>query len=290
MATLSIMKAITFNNESQVCATLGQIKPNALSTGRRSLRLLEILARPPHEKSFSDLADEMDLSGATLTRLLKMLVDEDWIRQRQTSNRYTLGYRTKRFGHALRGFGLQSNEVQGTVASLAYNVGHSACLASYQGDYFVITAKTEIHYGYHFIDVFAPNTDWIDNGMGQVLLAYQPDGVAKAIYDRQYGIVLPDTHLEGFRRIRDQGHLVRREGPVTRFSVGLSNPVTRQVRDVMSVAALNTSSVDVEGILAQVITAASEAANLLPEVSQVSASLGNENLQQGEGKKQCSTH
>ena len=58
----------------------------------------------------------------------------------------------------------------------------------------------------------------------------------------------------------------------------------------MSVAALNTRSVDVENILAQVIIAASEAANQLPEVSQVSASLGNANQQQGEGKKLCSTH
>lgn len=69
----------------------------------------------------------MDFFGASLIWLLKMLVDEDWIRRRQTSNRYTFGYGAQWFGHALRGFGLKNTQVQETVTSLAYDVSHSAC-------------------------------------------------------------------------------------------------------------------------------------------------------------------
>lgn len=99
----------------------------------------------------------------------------------------------------------------------------------------------------------------------------------KRYIDRQNGIDFPETHIEGFQRIREQGHLVRREGPVMRISVGVPNQLTSQDRDVISVVALNTNTVDVVEILTQITIAVSEASDQLPEVSQVSASLGNAN-------------
>ncbi len=236
-----------------------------LTTGRRSLRLIEILADPPHEKTFSELAEREALSGASLARLLKMLVDENWIRQRRSNGRYTLGHRTLRLGHALRGFGLQSAQVQGVVASLAYATGHSACVAAYQGDFYTITAKTEIQYGYHFIDVFAPNTDWMDNGMGQFLLAHQPADAAERIYLEHYRIPVPDAHWRSFEEIRRDGHLMRQEGAITRFVVGIRAPDSEDVAHVISVAAMNSHPFDPQEILPQVTAAAADAYRRLTE-------------------------
>ncbi len=236
---------------------------SSLATGRRSLRLIEILAEPPHEKTFSELAERMQLSGASLTRLLKMLVDEKWVRQRQSNGRYALGFRTLRFGHALRGFGLQSAQVQGVVASLAYNVSHSACVAAYQGNCYVIVAKTEIHNCYHFIDVFAPNTDWIDNGMGQFLLAHQPVKAVERIYHEHYGISVPEAHWQGFEKIRREGQLVRQEGAIARFVAGIDEPHTGQLRNVISIAALNAHSINADEIMSQVKSAAADASRRL---------------------------
>lgn len=234
---------------------------NPLAAGRRSLRLIEYLAEYPYERSFSELADAMELSGASLTRLLKMLVEENWIRHRQTNGHYTVGYRTLRLGEALRSFGLQSAQVQGTVANLAYQTGHSACIASYHGDCFVLLAKTELHNCYHFIDVFAPNTDWIQNGMGQFLLAYQPKSVVERLYQEIFGISVPQEHWDGFEKIRETGLLVRSESDVSRFVMGLDLQGTGEIRNVISVAALNAHPMNREEILSKLEYAAARAAS-----------------------------
>jgi len=232
---------------------------NPLAAGRRSMRLIEHLAEFPYERSFSELAEAMDLSGASLTRLLKMLVEENWIRHRQSNGNYTVGYRTLRLGEALRSFGLQSAQVQGTVANLAYQTGHSACIASFHGDCFVLLAKTELHNCYHFIDVFAPNTDWIQNGMGQFLLAYQPEAMVERIYREIFGLSVPQEHRDGFDRIRRTGLLVRNEGDVSRFVMGLDLEGSGHIRNVVSVAALNGHPINETEILSKLEYAADRA-------------------------------
>ncbi len=240
---------------------------NPLAAGRRSLRLIEHLADYPYERSFSDLAKAMDLSGASLTRLLKMLMEENWIRQRQSNGHYTVGYRTLQLGDALRSFGLQSAQVlqsvqvQGTVANLAHQTGHSACIASYHGDCFVLLAKTELHNCYHFIDVFAPNTDWIQNGMGQFLLAYQPKEDVERVYRDIFGLEVPQEHLDGFEAIRKTGLLVRTEGAITRFVMGLDQQGSGIVRNVVSVAALNAHPINKTEILSKLEFAAKKASS-----------------------------
>lgn len=233
---------------------------NPLAAGRRSMRLIEHLAEYPYERSFSDLAEAMELSGASLTRLLKMLVEENWVRHRQSNGNYTVGYRTLRLGEALRSFGLQSAQVQGTVANLAYQTGHSACIASYHGDCFVLLAKTELHNCYHFIDVFAPNTDWIQNGMGQFLLAHQPKTVVEKTYREIFGMSVPGEHWEGFEKIRETGLLIRNEGDVSRFVMGLDLEGTGKIRNVISVAALNGHQINQTEILSKLEYAANRAA------------------------------
>jgi DNA-binding IclR family transcriptional regulator len=192
-----------------------------------------------------------------------MLAEENWIRQRQSNNRYTLGYRTLRLGHAMRRYGLQSALIQGIVANLAYNLGHSACVAAYQGDCFVIVAKSEIYNSYHFIDVFAPNTDWIINSMGQFLLAHQPEKAAERVYREHFGIEVPEAHWTLFETIRRDGYLVRQEGAATRFVTGIEDPITGQIRNVISVVALNAHAIDGKKILSELKSKAAEVSKRL---------------------------
>ena len=51
----------------------------ALVAGRRSLEVMELLARSPSGQSFNAIEVELGISASSLTRLLKMLADEGWI-------------------------------------------------------------------------------------------------------------------------------------------------------------------------------------------------------------------
>lgn len=238
---------------------------NPLVAGRRALALVEAIGRDPQASTFSELAERLELSDASLSRLLKVLVEEAWLRQERPNGRYVVGHRTLALAHALRSFGLQSPLVQGSVMSLAHVSGHSACVASFQGDSFVLVAKFEMLNSYHFIDVFVPNTDWIENGMGQFLLAFQPETAVVSIYDRIFRRRVPDEHWERFARIRSDREYVSNEGSVVRVMAAVDHAPDTSVSNVIAVAALDSEHVDKAALLQQVRTAASEASRRLAE-------------------------
>jgi DNA-binding IclR family transcriptional regulator len=229
------------------------------------LALVEAIGREPQASTFSELAERLDLSDASLSRLLKVLVEEAWLRQERPSGRYIVGHRTLALAHALRSYGLHSPLVQGSVMSLAHVSGHSACVASFQGDFFVLVAKFEMLNSYHFIDVFVPNTDWIDNGMGQFLLAFQPAAAVTSIYERIFRTGVPDEHWERFARIRNDRFYVSNEGSVVRVMAAVDHASDAPVSNVIAVAALDSEHVDKAALLQQVRTAASEASRRLAE-------------------------
>ena len=236
---------------------------NPLVAGRRALALVEAVGRDPQASTFSELAGRMGLSDASLSRLLKVLVEEGWLRQERPSGRYAVGHRTLALAHALRSAGLHSPLIQGAVTSLAHVSGHSACVASFQGDFFMLLAKFEMLNSYHFIDVFVPNTDWLENGMGQFLLAFQPKATVSSIYERIFGMTAPDEHWERFAQIRRDKAYVSNEGAVVRVMAAVEQASDAPISNVMAVAALDSEQIDVTAIMRQVRHAAAEATRRL---------------------------
>lgn len=243
------MKARTFKIES----SLG----SPLVAGRRALRLVELVGAQRGGLSFSELSQRMELSSASLTRLLKMLVAEEWIRPSDVGARYVAGSRLFELGDDLRSHHPLADLVAPVVYDLAHETGHSACVAAFQGDHFILLAKTEHRGSYHFIDVFTPNFDWIGNGMGQLLLAYQPEETVSRIYREHFEMEVPREHWERFGAIRETGTFVRTEGIVTRFiSAVRAQGDAAPVENVVSLAALSTHAPDAQAMLAAVCRAA----------------------------------
>lgn len=243
------MKVSHFTDESNRGASL--------LTGRRALSIVERVAQRRGGLSFSELAVQTGLSAASLTRLLKMLVDEDWLHHHSRDAPYSVGSRLLQLADGLRVSDPGIEIAAPVMRRLSARLQHSACIAAIREDHFVLSAKAERRDSYHFIDLMTPNLDWIDNGIGQVLLAFQPDAIAEEIYARHYQRALFDADRARFARIRSDRFLSREEGHVTRIIAALC-PEDAPVTHVLAVAALTASRPDSERLLHEVQQAARE--------------------------------
>lgn len=225
-------------------------------TGRRSLALLEMIAQRRGGYSFSQLVTATGLSAASLTRLLKMLVAEGWIYHASHDGMYSVGARMLQLSDDLRVHNPSIDIVAPIVRDLAMSIGHSACLAAFNGDFFTLLTKTERMDSYHFIDVYTPNADWIANGMGRLLLSFQPLSVVEKIYRLHFKMSVPPEHIAAFEEIRARGWLISEEGYVTRFVVAVQPDPAFPVEHLVSVAAMSSRQPDTTDILQKVEAAA----------------------------------
>lgn len=233
-------------------------KGGSLAAGRRALAILELVARRRGGYSFSELGTETKLSAASLTRLLKMLVDEDWLDHHTKDSPYAVGARLLQLADDLNVHAPGIDIAAPIVRDLATRTGHSACIATIRDDHFILLTKTERRDSYHFIDVMTPNRDWIDNAIGEILLAFQPAAVVSEIYRQHYQRDVSEADFARFEAIRDARSICRAEGHVTRMVVAVQPDETEPVRHVLALTALNAARPDPDALLLRVRDAGEE--------------------------------
>ena len=202
--------------------------------------------------SFSEISAKLDISSASLTRLLKVLIAEDWIIRDTNTKKYSASIRALQLGHSLRNRSPSSEIITPIISELAEVSGHSTCFTAFRGDCFTLLAKKEQRNSYHFIDVFSPNFDWINNAMGTFLLAYQPDEICDKIYRRHFRMGVPDEHKQVFNQIRQNNYFVRNDDFVTRVIVGINTDPDRPIENLVAVAALTSEECNVKDLLQHV--------------------------------------
>jgi DNA-binding IclR family transcriptional regulator len=220
-----------------------------LLAGKRALDIIEMIGACESEISFSELSTKLDISSASLTRLLKVLIAEDWIVRDKLTKKYSVNIRALQLGHSLRNRSPSSEIISPIISDLAQVAGHSACFGAFRGDCFMLLAKAEQRSSYHFIDVFSPNFDWINNAMGTFLLAYQPDEVCEDIYRRHFQMSVPEEHKQVFAEIRRNNFFVRNDDFVTRVIVGVSSDTGRPIENLVAIAALSSEGSDADSLL-----------------------------------------
>lgn len=231
---------------------------NQLLAGRRALSIVDALSRAPEGLSFSKLESEIGVSAASLSRLLKMLLNEGWIETEQRG-RYVVGARTMTLARHLSGHWSEHEIIEPVVKDLAIATGHSACFARFANDSFVLTTKTEMPSSFHFIELYFKHYELHDNGMALTLLAYQEPETARYLLEEQIG----DNDIEEFvallQEIRRDGYHISREGAVTRIAVPVHQGVGHTVKGVVAIAAINMNTNETEECLNSVRIAAEEA-------------------------------
>jgi len=244
------MKAIKVAAESQ------------LLSGRRALSLVETLARVPGGLTFSRLETAIGVSAASLSRLLKMLLNEGWV-ENEPSGKYAIAARMMTLARHLNGHWSEHEILEPVVQELARLTGHSACFARFANDAFTLTAKTEMPSSYHFIELFTKNYDNVSNGMGLTLLAYQDPDTARYIIEEAVGGKPCVDTLNGIRNIREAGFFVNEESTVTRISVPVHAGIGNTINGVIAIAGLKLTASEIGKCLNNVQRAAEEAEHRL---------------------------
>lgn len=249
---------------------------NQLLAGRRALSVVDALSRAPEGLSFSKLEIEIGVSAASLSRLLKMLLNEGWIETEQRGC-YVVGARTMTLARHLSGHWSDHEIIEPVVKDLAIATGHSACFARFANDSFVLTTKTEMPSSFHFIELYFKHYELHDNGMALTLLAHQEPDIARYLLEEQIG----DDDIEGFvallQTIRRNGHHVSREGAVTRIAVPVRQGVGHTIKGVVAIAAINMNPDETDHCLNSVRIAAEEAERRLNNRADLSPRLAGRN-------------
>ncbi len=145
---------------------------------RRGLKLLDLLAGR-HPVTFSYLREGLgDLPATTLSRLLKVLLEEGWV-LRDAQGHYGLAPGGVDFARRCIG-GLDEGELLAPlVERLAEETGESAAFAQFREIGFFFLAKREAPSSYHYIPLYQLNPDLKDNGFGFLCLAFQRDDLIR---------------------------------------------------------------------------------------------------------------
>lgn len=230
---------------------------NQLLSGRRALAIIDALAKSPGSTSFSQLETEIGVSAASLSRLLKMLLDEGWV-ENDKDGKYIVGSRMMILARHLHGHWSENEILSPIIQDLAQACGHSACFARYANDSFVLTAKTEMPSSFHFIDLFFKAYRMIDNGMAMALLAFQSPDEVNGLLEEQTSEDNIDRELALFETIRKDGYHISEAGAVTRITAPVRWGVGHTVKGAVSVAAIGLERAKAEQILESVREAAAE--------------------------------
>lgn len=247
---ISYMEATTIKN--------GSLHDRSLATGRRALAIVEMVANRRGGYSFSDISEKTGMAPASISRMLKMLVEEDWLHHIGREAPYSAGARLFQLADALDVHTPASDAMAPLVRDLSNRLGHSVCIGTAVNDDFQLLVKTEQRQSYHFIDTLTPNVDWIANAIGFSLLAFQSDEYVERIYRLHYARSITEAERRELAQIRDQREYWREEGHVTRVIAAIQPDPAVPVGHVLAVAALTASRPRPELLVPQVRETARE--------------------------------
>ncbi|MBD3240627.1 MAG: helix-turn-helix domain-containing protein [Chitinivibrionales bacterium] len=140
---------------------------------RRGIGILRAVAQHDDWSTFTGLQEALEgLPAPTLSRLLKVLVDERLVEKDSVHGRYRRGPALLELAHLVLGSLPKARLLQPVLDSLADQTGQSAALFAFDSDAIVMVAKAERPNSCHFIDVGSRNVDLARHGFARVILAH----------------------------------------------------------------------------------------------------------------------
>ncbi|MBN2714123.1 MAG: helix-turn-helix domain-containing protein [Planctomycetes bacterium] len=152
---------------------------------RTSLDILRLISERPEAVPFNELKESLSLAAPTLSRLLKVLMDEGWVYKEENGSGYAVGDLFRHISHRVAGTVSREEAMTPIVKWLARKTGESAGYVEWAGAGFQFMAKQEMPDSYHYIPTLQINGDVFHNGFGVTCLAWQEPGVQARVLGRQ---------------------------------------------------------------------------------------------------------
>jgi len=183
---------------------------NSLISLRRGIRVLEFTATKNGGRTFSDiLAEFNDMTPATLTRLLKSMLDEELLLKASDSRNYQTGSKAKRLASAIQGTLSNSEKIRPVVDELAETSGESALFSEFERDVIRLVVKSEVPDGFHYMDENKTNPNLSTHAFGITCLAFQSRQTFNRLYSEgKLKGMSQEKYLKLFERIRHDNFFV----------------------------------------------------------------------------------
>jgi len=218
--------------------------PQILYSIKNALRLLKCFTVKTPEKRLTELADELDLSKSTTSRMLSTLLSEGFVFQDPITHKYRLGQRIASLYHVMVMSYVDLAEVASPIIKR---------LARETSEALRVAVLEENEVSYIFQEDGSRNENIVTNvggrnpvhctSSGKILLAFQDELALNKILDRPLTpytsrtITDPSALKEQLTRIRQQEYCISL-GELTENSVSISAPLRDSAGQVISALTL----------------------------------------------------
>lgn len=171
---------------------------------QRGLNLIKILSTKAQGCSFNEVQSIIDLPSPTLSRLLKALVQSDYVIKNADTGRYEVGREAVVLARAIIGSIPRENIIMPVLDMVAKRTGESGAYFELEGDNIVIRAKREHAESFHYMPIFGKNNRFA-HGFLQVILAFLPEEKTVKFLEKLDEVPLSREEWEKrMERVREQ--------------------------------------------------------------------------------------
>ena len=178
---------------------------------RRGVWVLKVLARYPEGCTFGQLQKQLDdLPAPTLSRLLKVMVDERMVAKDPAAGIYKTGPLAFNLSRRFLGRATVPEVMQPIVDQLAEVTGESAAYAEYENSSIIFLATKHMPQSFHYMEIGSPNTKVAYHGFGQICLAHLPEGKTDlAVRKSPVPLPLPEKQYRArLNKIKKDGYFI----------------------------------------------------------------------------------
>lgn len=148
-------------------------KKSAVPGLTRGLHLLELIGSKSN-MGFNEIKEEMDLHATTLNRLLKVLVEEQYL-MKDNDNRYTLGLKLYMLGHGGGYWQQLEQQLRSGMISLNEKYGVSLLLVALENDEATVVSKVLEPNNLGMLEVGTVRKDLVNYPWGILYIANQSE-------------------------------------------------------------------------------------------------------------------
>jgi DNA-binding IclR family transcriptional regulator len=178
---------------------------------RRGVWVLKIMARFPKGCTFGQLQKQMEgLPAPTLSRLLKVMVDERLLEKDPTTGVYKAGVLAFNLSKRFLGRASVPEVLQPIIDELAERCGESAAYCEYENRAMIFLATTDMPGSFHYMETGVPNPRIAYHGFGQVCLAHMDRKKVEFVL-KDSPVPLPlekKAYYKRLERIRQEGYFI----------------------------------------------------------------------------------